>query len=178
MIVLSILSYVAAAKLGMIRDGTAAVEVVALPPYQTLTRAQPAAAVYTASAPSRPAPTAPASMAPAPTRPADNFSEAILAPAPQSIDRESTYGSGGKSSAPASFADIAYLQIGAFSLRQSAEALQHRLTRQLNYAVVLDSRYADLYKVRVGPIRSQPELNALQQRLADLGFYETSLIFE
>ena len=158
------LSYVAAAKLGMIKTGTAAVEVVALRPYQTLARApQAPTAIYANSLKPNATPK---------TTPV-NFSEAILAPPNKPIDR-----SAGKSAAPAKFSNVAYLQIGAFSLHQSAKELQNQLTRQLNYAVVLDSRYADLYKVRVGPIRSQPELNALQQRLADLGFYETSIIFE
>ena len=157
------LSYVAAAKLGMIKTGTAAVEVVALQPYQTLARASQApAAAYTI----------PQKSVPASTPKPANFSEAILVKTKGSTDRLAGQ------SAPAAFDNIAYVQIGAFSLRQSAEKLQTQLSRQLNYAVVLDSRSADLYKVRVGPVRNRPELNALQQRLADLGFYETSLVFE
>lgn len=122
------LSYVAAAKLDMINEGTAPVEVVALPPYQNL--------------PSL----------------------------PQSDSRDTQ--------ASITTATLAYLQVGAFSLRQSAEQLQAQLTRHLNYAVLLDSRDKDFYKVRIGPVRSQPELMQLQQQLAALGFPQTHITYK
>jgi rare lipoprotein A len=162
------LSYVAATKLGMIENGTAPVEVAALPPYQTLTRNWSNPSLFTSQ-----------QIPNASEAPATYYADAVLpvqvaaAPAPTAVRTPVT-----ADPAASAFVKTAYLQIGAFSLRDSAEQLRLQLAQKLGQAVVLDSRQAGIYRVRVGPVKNPPDLDMLQKRLASLGFSETQIVFE
>jgi rare lipoprotein A len=130
------LSYTAAAKLDMLRDGTAMVEVRAL----------------TAGARAAPAQTL-AAAAPGP--------QAVPAPPPAAA-------------APSSF----YVQTGAFADPGNAERELGRLQAAgLTSAFVIPPpEGSQLYRVRVGPIGSVAEFDALAARLAALGIRDARLV--
>jgi rare lipoprotein A len=64
-------------------------------------------------------------------------------------------------------AGAVYVQVGAFSSRESAESLQARVTRELAWlqetAQVLLS--ADLWRLQVGPYRSREDARSVAQRI-------------
>ena len=140
------LSYTAAAKLDMLRDGTAMVEVRALTagareaPAQTLAAPAPSPVPSPASSPAPP-------PVPAP----------LAAPA-----------------APPSF----YVQTGAFADPANAERELGRLQAAgLTSAFVIPPpEGSQLYRVRVGPIGSVAEFDALAARLAALGIPDARLV--
>jgi rare lipoprotein A len=124
------LSYTAAAKLDMLREGTAWVEVRALTP------GAPAVPVETPAAPAQTPPPA------APTLP------------------------------------LLYVQTGAFADPANAERQLGRL-----HAAGLASAFvmpppegSQLYRVRIGPVGSVAEFDALSQRLATLGIPDARLV--
>jgi rare lipoprotein A len=124
------LSYTAAAKLDMLREGTAWVEVRALSP------GAPAVPVETPAAPAQTPPPA------APTLP------------------------------------LLYVQTGAFADPANAERQLGRL-----HAAGLASAFvmpppegSQLYRVRIGPVGSVAEFDALSQRLATLGIPDARLV--
>ena len=124
------LSYTAAAKLDMLREGTAWVEVRALTP------GAPAVPVET---PAAPAPTPPPA---APTLP------------------------------------LLYVQTGAFADPANAERQLGRLhAAGLASAFVMPPPEGSLlYRVRIGPVGSVAEFDALSQRLATLGIPDARLV--
>lgn len=66
-----------------------------------------------------------------------------------------------------------YLQLGAFGSRASAASLQAQLQPLLGFPVVVSEVQSDeklLYRVRVGPVASSDELQALQAQLETNGF--------
>ena len=146
------LSYAAARKLGMVNAGTVAVEVVALPPYQTLSgrvvQAQPK-----------------------------------VQPKPKAIERPMvvTQPQVDQSREPAlqRRAAGAYVQVGAFAVRRSAEQVQQRLQPRLSHDVhVLQPSNSGLYRVRVGPLAQRIQVDSLKLQLAELGFANAYVVDE
>ena len=134
------LSYTAAAKLDMLRDGTAMVEVRAL------------------AAGAREAAVAPSALPSPPSSPAPSVVPAPL-PAP---------------AAAPSF----YVQTGAFADPTNAERELGRLQAAgLTSAFVIPPpEGSQLYRVRVGPIGSVAEFDALAARLTALGIPDARLV--
>ncbi|TVZ37817.1 rare lipoprotein A [Alteromonadaceae bacterium 2753L.S.0a.02] len=62
-----------------------------------------------------------------------------------------------------------FLQVGAFSQKNSAMALQQRIAKLTQYpvSVVVPSGAKALYKVRIGPLKDNFDLLTLRQKLAD-----------
>jgi rare lipoprotein A len=128
------LSYTAAAKLDMLRAGTAMVEVVVLTP-------------------GSPASVAPASLDPRPLEP--------------------------QTPAPAGAATALYVQAGAFSERANAQRVVDRVKGAgIDDATVLQATRDGraLFRVRVGPVTSVAEYDALVARLAAIGVTDTRLV--
>jgi rare lipoprotein A len=121
------LSYTAAAKLGMLREGTALVEVRAIVPGHDGASSEAVTATVAA-----PKPAAPPAL---------------------------------------------YIQAGAFASAENAQHLLERLQAAgLRSAFVLPSHAVRrLYRVRVGPVASVSEFDALAARLAQLGIPEARL---
>ncbi len=151
------LSYVAAAKLGMLESGTAPVEVRAI-------SSPPAAPSVNPSTGSVAVGTTPGSGGAAgnPVQPA--------------------YGSvqGG---VPEIAATLFYVQMGAFSQRRNAETLRSAVessgagTAHIMRGVQKESGGA-LYKVRVGPLPSRTEAERVKQRLAASGISGLHIVTE
>jgi rare lipoprotein A len=160
------LSYAAALELDMVRDGTARVEVRALgaagrpaPAVSSATAAVPAAA----SAP--PAPRRAASPAP---RPGTRAEIALISSADAAELPAATAG-----------AQALYAQVGAFSDRANAARLVERL-KSNGFAAAFIVSDADgrrtLHRVRLGPLRDEPEFDQVRARLRSLGFGESQLV--
>ena len=190
------LSYSAAAKLDMLRNGTAMVEVrtidpsapppvitasatlapaAAAPAATALTIVAPAAAAPAGSAPasSAPASSAPASSAPAGSAPA----AAPAATAPGTAT--STAGSGVTS--PAAAATALFVQAGAFSDPANAERLAEKL-RGGGYGkvIVRDDQIAGrrMYRVRIGPVPSVAEFDRVVAALERAGINDAHLALD
>jgi rare lipoprotein A len=164
------LSYTAAAKLGMIRNGTAFVEV------QTLT-ATPAAPAQTVSLP--PSSPAAAALGPSnvPALSAATTAALPLAPATSAASAASAPSSAHAASAePAGAAasgsvDQFYIQVGAFSRLQNAQRAASTLRAAgLPAFMLAPQARAPLLRVRVGPIASVQQFDALIARLRSLGY--------
>jgi len=175
------LSYSAAAKLDMLRNGTAMVEVRTIdpsapPPVITASAtpapaaAPPAATALTIVAP---AAAAPASSAPAGSAPA----AAPAATAPGTATP--TAGSGVTS--PAAAATALFVQAGAFSDPTNAERLAEKL-RGGNYGkvIVRDDQIAGrrMYRVRIGPVPSVAEFDRVVAALERAGINDAHLALD
>jgi rare lipoprotein A len=200
------LSYSAAAKLDMLRNGTAMVEVrtidpsapptvitasatptpAAAPPAATaLTIVAPAAAAPAGSAPagSAPAGSAPAGSAPAGSAPAGSApagSAPAAAPAATATGTATpTAGSGVTSLAVA--ATALFVQAGAFSDPANAERLAEKL-RGGSYGkvVVRDDQIAGrrMYRVRIGPVPSVAEFDRVVAALERAGIHDAHLALD
>lgn len=195
------LSYAAAAKLGLVEQGTAPVEVVALPPYQHLPDYEPNTGAVARNIPAPAAPAADFRLAPRPVastsvsqipaadprllqRPASaplvsqtgNQAEQasrVNTPRPGTIDLVTT------ESKPTlgQQSDACYLQIGAFADLRNAERLQSRLSGRLNHAVRIDFGSDNLHRVRIGPLRDVSEAKALTLKLTTLGINQPHIVF-
>jgi rare lipoprotein A len=159
------LSYSAAARLDMIRNGTAFVQVEVLTPAApTLTAAMPvstqaaqAASVGVSSVPAL-------SPAPASQPPAPAASAAPAAPAAPA-------GLSAQAAIPAPTGSF-YIQVGAYANPDNAASALRKLRGAgLDNAFTLgpDTHQA-LQRVRIGPIASVQEFDALIERLSTLGF--------
>ncbi len=150
------LSYSAAAKLDMLRNGTAMVEVRTIDP-----SAPPP--VITASATPAPA-AAPPAVAPAATAPGT---------------ATPTAGSGVTS--PAAAATALFVQAGAFSDPANAERLAEKL-RGGNYGkvIVRDDQIAGrrMYRVRIGPVPSVAEFDRVVAALERAGINDAHLALD
>lgn len=154
------LSYAAARKLGMAEEGTAPVEVVALPPYQYLPDFAPINRALASTAPATgQRPLAPGFI-PASYQPA--------APAPADIPTVSSL----------SAMDPFFLQVGAFAERRNAELLQDRLMGRLRHAVRIDAAPDNLYRVRIGPLADAGEAERLMLQLTALGLDKPHVVFD
>jgi rare lipoprotein A len=185
------LSYSAAAKLDMLRNGTAMVEVrtiepTAPPPVITASAtpapaaAPPAAAALTIVAPAAAAPagSAPAGSAPASSAPAGSTPAAApAATAPGTAPP--TAGSGITS--PAAAASALFVQAGAFSDPANAERLAEKL-RGGGYGkvIVRDDQIAGrrMYRVRIGPVPSVAEFDRVVAALERAGIHDAHLALD
>jgi rare lipoprotein A len=152
------LSYTAAAKLDMLRNGTSVVEVRAITP------GQPLPPVLTASQPPPPQvmpleATLPPAADP---RPAALVSDGPSAPAP----------------APSVPVRSFFLQAGAFADPHNAQAVLTRLKDGgVPGAFVLDPPPGSaLFRVRMGPLSSVDDIDHWTERLAALGFGDARLV--
>lgn len=194
------LSYVAAAKLGIVGDGTATVEIHALDPAgSAVAKAEPAA-VTTAAAP-RPTlqpeklPAPPPAETTTPETPGNNnaaaaTTEATAAPGaisrsvrdrvqpPASISAATPAATAGEltesaAAKPAVTEGGAIIQVGAFSNLQNAERAKAKLLEVQKHPVTITpvkGRYQVLQRVQIGPFASEAEASKLKGLLIDLGF--------
>jgi rare lipoprotein A len=159
------LSYSAAARLDMIRNGTAFVQVEVLTPAApTLTAAMPvstqaaqAASVGVSSVPAL-------SPAPASQPPAPAASAAPAAPAAPA-------GLSAQAAIPAPTGSF-YIQVGAYANPDNAASALRKLRGAgLDNAFTLGpDAHQPLQRVRIGPIASVQQFDALIERLSTLGF--------
>jgi rare lipoprotein A len=155
------LSYAAAKKLGMIKSGTARVEVLALPPYQYLPGNPPPKAAL-----------AQADPALTPKR-LTSSDQAMSPPTP----RSDAHTPDATSVARPGRVTPVYIQVGAFSNRDNAEFLKNRLASHLNHPVLVEASQNQWYKVRVGPFDDSAEAEQVTGRLTDLGIGSKHFIF-
>jgi len=183
------LSYSAAVKLDMLRNGTAMVEVRTIdpsvpPPVITASAtpapAPPAATALTIVAPAAAAPasSAPAGSARAGSTPAG--STPAVAPAATAPGTATpTAGSGVTS--PAAAATALFVQAGAFSDPANAERLAEKL-RGGNYGkvIVRDDQIAGrrMYRVRIGPVPSVAEFDRVVAALERAGINDAHLALD
>ncbi|WP_323024940.1 septal ring lytic transglycosylase RlpA family protein [Castellaniella sp.] len=157
------LSYVAAAKLGLIGPGSGRVVVQAITNADIRAGRYPASPLM-ASASTAPAPAAPSSgaaQAQPVSLPADPSAPLAPPPSPQPASPVSdTRRPGG-----------IYLQFGAFSSAQNAQALARRVNieaaGQAGPATATVTHQPPLYKVRMGPYLSRDEAAHTASRLAE-----------
>jgi rare lipoprotein A len=164
------LSYTAAAKLDMLRDGTTLVEVRTLAPGAPLPASALVAPTLTAAAATAAAPAGPAAIivAPEPT--------AVASGAPQDLSHEDTVASAVAAADPPPPA--LYVQAGAFAEPKNAQRTLERLERGGVTGAFVAAPAAggsSLYRVRVGPVHSVAEFDALASQLASLGFPDSRL---
>jgi rare lipoprotein A len=185
------LSYSAAAKLDMLRNGTAMVEVRTIdasapPPVITASAtpapaaAPPAATALTIVAPAAAAPagSAPAGSTPARSAPAGSTPAVAPAATPPGTATP-TAGSGVTS--PAAAATALFVQAGAFSDSANAERLAEKL-RGGGYGkvIVRDDQIAGrrMYRVRIGPVPSVAEFDRVVAALERAGINDAHLALD
>ena len=74
-----------------------------------------------------------------------------------------------------------YLQVGAFSNKESAQQLKNKIQQQIGDAVVImpiQSGNNYIYRVRIGPLASEQYSNSLANRLFDAGFDDAHIVIE
>jgi rare lipoprotein A len=162
------LSYTAAAKLDMIRNGTAFVEVEALTPATAPLNAELPVAVAPAAAASVGVSTVPAiSVAPTVSAPTSTppASASVAAPA-------LAPGAAALPTPAALNASHFSIQIGAYAQNENAQRVMRRLRAAgLERIYTLNPAPGEpLLRVRIGPIQSVQEFDALIERLNALGF--------
>ncbi|MBP5980234.1 MAG: septal ring lytic transglycosylase RlpA family protein [Halomonas sp.] len=152
------LSYAAAARLGILDNGTGRVRVEAVDPERWLAERgrAPANAVPTARAPAA-QPTAVPSAAPVAGR------SVSVAPVAAS-------GAGSENDATGAI----YLQIAALGSAEGAEQLQRRLKNELPHEVRVMSD-ASVHRVQVGPVRPAQETQA-REELRQAGFPQVFIV--
>jgi rare lipoprotein A len=170
------LSYSAAAKLDMLRNGTAMVEVRTIDP-----SAPPP--VITASATPTPAAAPPAAaaltiVAPAGSAPAGS---APAAPPAPTAPGTATPTLGGGVTSPAAAATALFVQAGAFSDPANAERLAEKLRGgRYGKVIVRDDQIAGrrMYRVRIGPVPSVAEFDRVVAALERAGINDAHLALD
>lgn len=154
------LSYSAATRLDMIRNGTAFVQVEALTPAAPSLNASmpvnaPAAQAASIGVSSVPAMNPPAAAQPAP----------VAAPAPAPVAAPAP------AAAPAPTGSF-YIQVGAYSRADNASGAVRRLRAAglENVFTLAPDAHQPLQRVRIGPIASVQQFDATVERLGALGF--------
>ncbi|TDJ34464.1 MAG: septal ring lytic transglycosylase RlpA family protein [Gammaproteobacteria bacterium] len=74
-----------------------------------------------------------------------------------------------------------YMQVGAFSVKGNADAMKKRLDKARIRDVKTKKAKVDgktVYRVRVGPVKSNSQLSELDEKLARLGITERHLVYE
>jgi rare lipoprotein A len=180
------LSYSAAAKLDMLRNGTAMVEVRTIdpsPPPPVITASAtptPAAAPPAATALTIVAPAAAAPAAAAPAGSASAGSTPAAAPA-ATAPGTATPTLGGGVTSPAVAATALFVQAGAFSDPANAERLAEKL-RGGSYGkvIVRDDQIAGrrMYRVRIGPVPSVAEFDRVVAALERAGIHDAHLALD
>jgi rare lipoprotein A len=149
------LSYTAAARLGYVAAGSAEVEVELITQFgagPVLAQAGGATAPQAAGAATGPAP--------------------APAPAPERLELETVITTEpGRPAVPAPASTAVYLQLGAFSSREAAEALRTRIGRAADAPApgVEVRQDGALFKVFAGPYRSRADAQAAAERLRAAG---------
>jgi len=184
------LSYSAAAKLDMLRNGTAMVEVRTIdpsapPPVITASRTPvPAAAPIASTAATAlsvvpPAAVAPATVPPAPAAPAAVPPAAATPAAAPGTAAPAAAGSGVTN--PAAAAPALFVQAGAFSDPANAERLAEKL-RSGGYGkvTVRDDQIAGrrMYRVRIGPVPNVAEFDRVVAALERAGINDAHLALD
>lgn len=160
------LSYAAAARLGILDNGTGRVRVEAVDPERWLAERgrAPANAVPTARAPAA-QPTAVPSAAPVAARSVPAAAQTSSAAAPVTASS-----AGSESDANGAI----YLQIAALGSAEGAEQLQQRLKNELPHEVRVMSD-ASVHRVQVGPVRPAQETQA-REELRQAGFPQVFIV--
>ena len=170
------LSYSAAAKLDMLRNGTAMVEVRTVDPSSPPSVVTASATPAPAAAP--PAATALDIVAPATAAPAGSTPAA--APA-ATAPGTATPTLGGGATSPAAAAPALFVQAGAFSDPANAERLAEKL-RGGSYGkvIVRDDQIAGrrMYRVRIGPVPSVAEFDRVVAALERAGINDAHLALD
>jgi rare lipoprotein A len=151
------LSYSAAKKIGVIANGTAMVEVRSIDPSRP--GSDPGPRIAARSAESTPA-----------------KSSSAVAARGRGLDQGRAFraalAASGASEVSQLLTDPVYLQVGAFGDAGNAERLRQRLVGQVAERVWVQPSAASgptLFKVRVGPMRSEAQLRKVSRQLEDLG---------
>jgi len=161
------LSYTAAAKLDMLRNGTAMVEIRTIDP-----TAPPPAIMASSASPTAAAPTAAAPTAAAPTAAVPTASGGAAAPPP---------------TAPLTVVPVAspapalFVQAGAFADPANAERLAERLRGgNLGKIFVRDDQIAGrrMYRVRIGPVPDVAEFDRVVAALERAGINDAHLALD
>jgi peptidoglycan lytic transglycosylase len=172
------LSYSAAAKLGMLRNGTAMVDVRTIDPSepppvitasnraQAPATAAPGTAVAAAAAPTAVAPSAVVSAAAGPNAAAASAAVSSTSPA---------------DSSPAAAGSALFVQAGAFSDPANAERLAQNLRgRSYGKVFVRDDQIAGrrMYRVRIGPVADVAEFDRIVAALERAGINDAHLALD
>ncbi len=146
------LSYAAAARLGILDDGTGPVRVEAIDPAQWLAERGRGGEAARSMAASAPVPAASAPSVDAPAAPASSPS-----PAPDQAS-----------------GDGIFLQIAALGTAEGAQQLQQRLSGKLSHGVHVKSE-AEVHRVQVGPVTPAQE-NQAREDLRRAGFPQVFIV--
>jgi rare lipoprotein A len=184
------LSYAAARKLGMVRSGTAMVEVRAIDPRRPAGGAggenlfvdadggaAEGAPVKAKTRPARKPAEEPAIQIASVTSP----TERTPGPADDPVKRTEPAVAAAKPERRPAAASAVYLQVGAFGSRTNAEQLRRQLIDQLAENVLVrtaDGSKAPLYKVHVGPLDSRGRADHISEKLASLGLTRSMVVEE
>jgi rare lipoprotein A len=154
------LSYSAARKLDMIRNGTAFVQVEVLTPAAPVITAQLPVSVPAVSASLIGASSAPPIQSSAPATPPASTVAAAVAPSP-----------------PAAPSRTFFIQVGAYARADNAQGVARKLRANgIDQVITLaPSDSQPLQRVRIGPILSVQQFDSLIARLTNLGFANASL---
>lgn len=177
------LSYVAAAKLGILGTGTGLVEVDALSTDETGTqfagtKTFPLQVISSAAA----AEPLPPSQVTAEELPPSRAKPESLPPSPAKAEPlPPSPAASAKADAPKM-----YLQVGAFTQRDNAVQLRDRLEREALHPVFVQSARirsgggtdATIYRVRIGPLANVHEGDRLTQRATQLGVTNPMIVVE
>lgn len=150
------LSYAAAARLGILDNGTGPVRVEAIDPAQWL--AERGRGGGTTASPAAPAAPVMASSAAAPSSPAARPAAPVQAAASRASEAS----------------DAIYLQIAALGSAEGAQQLQQRLAGELPHGVRVKSD-ADVHRVQVGPVNPGQETQA-REELRRAGFPQVFVV--
>lgn len=172
------LSYAAAARLGILRNGTGSVRVEAIDPvaWQARQQKDPQGAT-----PSTPALAQAAPTAPAPSKGAEAARSPGASPSSGSAGSNGASPNAGTSSSPQAdtpspaSGQPVYLQVAALGSAANAQALRDRLQNELDSPVRVDSDER-LHRVQVGPVRDPLEIEALRSELRRVGYAQSFTI--
>jgi len=174
------LSYAAALQLDMVRNGTARVEIRALPPAPGLpppaiTAGTPAPQVGAAQAATPPAPIGSVQAAAPPPESGVGVAGIALISSADAAAPPGLESAGGN----AATGQALFAQVGAFGDRANATRVVERLRANgfVNAFVVseADGRRT-LHRVRLGPLHGDREFDEVRARLRSLGFGESQLV--
>lgn len=199
------LSYAAAAKLGMVEDGLAPVEVEALKPYQYLPGFpydNPLGMIADATIPAQrdQAPPLPQSVTglrfaqqeqPRPITenvqlatyryaeppPAQPVTLTATSHPPRAPTPAEPSLPPYATRSPLATRQQLYLQVGAFGLRSNAEELRHRLMDYLPYDITVMGD-TNLHRVKIGPLGRDANLDTLSRNLSELGLEAIHVVLE
>jgi rare lipoprotein A len=186
------LSYAAARKLGVVKTGTAMVEVRAIDPRNPASGRNKDKFVADQHLSTRVAKAAPVRKAPSSSKgvassPGEETSVRMASAASPGGSQASGPAGSEPRIAVASKASLSsvksamYLQVGAFGSRSNAEQLRRQLIEHLAENVqvrTVDMNQAPLYKVHVGPLNSRLAASDVSEKLAALGHSQSHVVME